>query len=62
MKRIATLKAGDINSFISDLEKKLANEIKILEKNHSVWAFSQLLNSVNHIHEDFKPRNMEVIF
>ena len=62
MKRIATPKAGDITNFISDLEKKLANEINTLEKNHGVWAFSQLLNSVNHIHEGFETQNMEVIF
>ena len=52
MKRIATPKAGNIDTFIADLEKKLAIEMEYLRKNYGAWAFSQLLERESFDQED----------
>lgn len=43
MERLATPEVGDVEKFISSLEKKLKSQMLELKKEHGVWSFSQFL-------------------
>ena len=60
IERITTPKIGSAGDFVSDLEKKLSEEMDFLKKNYGFWAFSQLLNGSNDEYDIQKRDNIPI--